>query len=157
MVKALEQPMYPGPHLAQRADRISCGTVSRVNHWLACPFRVLPLPASSAKPESPPSARASPGRSRKPQADAARAASVYILMPKQALVFSQSGPALYEGLYSVRDDAPEVHRRLAYDLYRFWEGNDQSMRNLFRAYRVAAGALVLEILLFVALVSDTLV
>jgi len=43
MVQALEQPMYPGPHLAQRADRISCGTVSRVNHSLACPLRVLPL------------------------------------------------------------------------------------------------------------------
>jgi hypothetical protein len=85
------------------------------------------------------------------------AASVYILMPKRALLFSQSGPALYEGLYSVRDDAPEIHRRLAYELYRFWEGNDQRMRNLFRAYRVAAGALVVEILLLVALVSDTLV
>jgi len=85
------------------------------------------------------------------------AASVYILMPKRELLFSQSGPALYEGLYSVRDDAPEIHRRLAYELYRFWESNDQRMRNLFRAYRIAAGALVLEILLLVALVSDTLV
>ena len=52
------------------------------------------------------------------------AASVYILMPKRALLFSQSGPALYEGLYSIRDDAPEIHRRLAYELYRFWESND---------------------------------
>jgi len=85
------------------------------------------------------------------------AASVYILMPKRELLFSQSGPALYEGLYSVRDDAPEIHRRLAYELYRFWESNDQRMRNLFRAYRIAAGALVVEILLLVALVSDTLV
>ncbi len=85
------------------------------------------------------------------------AASVYILMPKRALLFSQSGPALYEGLYSIRDDAPEIHRRLAYELYRFWEGNDHRMRNLFRAYRLAAGALVAEILLLVALVSDTLV
>jgi len=85
------------------------------------------------------------------------AASVYILMPKRALLFSQSGPALYEGLYSIRDDAPEIHRRLAYELYRFWEGNDHRMRNLFRAYRLAAGALVAEILLLVALISDTLV
>lgn len=85
------------------------------------------------------------------------AASVYILMPKRNLVFSQSGPGLYEGLYALREDLAEVHRRLAYDLYRFWEGNDAKMRNLFGAYRVAAVALVIEIVLLVAVVSGTLV
>lgn len=84
-------------------------------------------------------------------------ASVYILMPKRDLVFSQSGPALYEGLYEFREDAPEAHRRLAYEQYRFWESNDGKMRSLFGAYRLAAIALVVEILALVALVSGTLI
>lgn len=85
------------------------------------------------------------------------AASVYVLLPKRELIFSQSGPGLYEGLYAERTDLAEVHRRLAYDLFRFWESNDKKVRPLIRAFTLAAFALVVEIVLLVALVSGSLV
>src|SRR5882757_1887468 len=73
------------------------------------------------------------------------AASVFILLPKQNLFFSLRGAGLYEGLYAVRHDSAEVHRRLAYDLDRFWEKNDGKIKWLTRAFTVAAAALVIEI------------
>lgn len=84
------------------------------------------------------------------------AASLYILTPKATLIFAQAGAGLYEGLYAVRGDMTEVYRRLAYDLDRFWDRNDTTVVRLLRAFRVAAGALVAEIVLLVALVSDTI-
>lgn len=83
--------------------------------------------------------------------------SVYILLPKQdRFTFGLSGPGMYEGLYAIRTDLPEVYRRMAYDLDRFWGANDRELTKLFRLYRIAAGALVLEVVLFVGVVSDTL-
>lgn len=46
------------------------------------------------------------------------AASVFILLPNRNLVFAAAGPALYEGLYELREDMPEVYRRLTYNLDR---------------------------------------
>jgi hypothetical protein len=83
-------------------------------------------------------------------------ASVYILTPKEELVFSQAGSGLYEGLFAHREDLPEVYRRLAYDLDRFWDSNDEGMARLFLAFCVAADALVVEIMLLVALVSGNI-
>jgi len=83
--------------------------------------------------------------------------SVYILVPKaDRFVFAVVGSGLYEGLYANRNDLPEVYRRLAYDLDRFWDANDTEMQKLITAFRVAAGALVAELLLLVAMVGDTL-
>jgi hypothetical protein len=83
--------------------------------------------------------------------------SVYILVPKaDRFVFAVVGSGLYEGLYETRNDPPEVYRRLAYDLDRFWEANDAEMQKLFIMFRLAAGALVVELLLLVAMVGDTL-
>lgn len=84
-------------------------------------------------------------------------ASVYVLLPKKDLTFSLSGPALYEGLYELRKDMPEVYRRLAYNLHRFWIANDAKMTSLISAYRWAAIALAAEISLLLASVSGTLV
>jgi hypothetical protein len=85
------------------------------------------------------------------------AASVYILVPKaNKFVFAVVGAGLYEGLYAIREDLAEVYRRLAYDLDRFWDGNDNEMQKLFAAFRLAALALVVELLLLVAMVGDTL-
>lgn len=84
------------------------------------------------------------------------AASVFILMPKEDLIFSEAGAGLYEGLYAVRDDIAEVYRRLAYDLDRFWDGNDETITKLTRAYKVAAAALVIEILSLAGLLGGTL-
>jgi hypothetical protein len=83
-------------------------------------------------------------------------ASVYILTPKEDLTFSQAGSALYEGLFAYREDLAEVYRRLAYDLDRFWDSNDARMARLFLAFRIAAVALVLEILFLAGLVSGNI-
>lgn len=84
------------------------------------------------------------------------AASVYVLLPKNDLVFSLVGSHVFERLYAFADDEPEVHRRLAYDLDRFWDANDRKMQRLFWAFRLAALGLVVEILALAALLSGTL-
>lgn len=85
------------------------------------------------------------------------AASVYILLPKKNLIFAESGSGLYEGLFTVREDMAEVYRRLAYDLDRFWESNDEKIKWLTRAYTVAAASIVVEILSLAALLGDSII
>ena len=87
---------------------------------------------------------------------AAILACVYILIPKRDLIFAESGAALYEGLYAVRDDIGEVYRRLAYDLDRFWDSNDTTIVRLIRTYRFAAVALVVEILSLAAILTGNI-
>ena len=82
--------------------------------------------------------------------------SLYVLMPKRALVFSLAGSALYEGLFDFRDDMTEVYRRVTYDLDRFWEANDAKLQRLFLAFRVAAVALGIEVIVLLASVADNL-
>lgn len=85
------------------------------------------------------------------------AASIYILLPKtKRFIFSLQGSAVYEKLFEFGDDLPELHRRLAYDLDRFWDENDQTMAKLFRAFRFAALGLAIEVLLLLASVSGTI-
>jgi hypothetical protein len=84
-------------------------------------------------------------------------ASMYVLLPKTGkFVFAMVGAGLYEGLYEVRDDLDEVYRRLAYDLDRFWDDNDLELQKLFGAFRLAALGLSAEIVILIAMVSDTL-
>lgn len=83
-------------------------------------------------------------------------ASVFILLPKKNLIFSERGAGLYEGLYAVRDDLPEVYRRLAYDLDRFWESNDRRIHWLTRAFTLAAAGLVIQVLALAALLGDNI-
>jgi hypothetical protein len=84
-------------------------------------------------------------------------ASVFILVPRRdGFTFSLSGPGLYEALYALRDDLAEVYRRLSYDLLGFWESNDSRLQPLFRAYRLGATGLVVEILALVGLVSGSI-
>ncbi len=86
------------------------------------------------------------------------AASVYILLPKKhTFFFSLSGTAILEELYEFRDDPDEVRRRLTYDLQRFWERNDDAIQTLFWSFRIAAVALVVDIVLLLAAVSNTVV
>lgn len=85
------------------------------------------------------------------------AASVYVLVPKPAeFVFSLEGSAVYEQLFELQDDMDEVYRRLAYDLDRFWEDNDDVMTRLFRVFQIAAVALAVEIILLLSSLSGTL-
>jgi hypothetical protein len=84
-------------------------------------------------------------------------ASVYVLLPKTGkFFFAMVGAGLYEGLYELKDDLGEVYRRLAYDLDRFWDDNDVELQKLFRAFRLAAIGLSAEIVILIAMVSDTL-
>jgi hypothetical protein len=84
-------------------------------------------------------------------------ASVYVLLPKTGkFVFAMVGAGLYEGLYEIRDDLGEVYRHLAYDLDRFWDDNDVELQKLFRGFRFAAVGLSAEIVILIAMVSDTL-
>jgi hypothetical protein len=83
-------------------------------------------------------------------------ASVFILLPKRGLIFAEVGAELYEGLYLMRDDLSEVYRRLAYNLDRFWKANDKTIIALTRAYSIAAGALVIEILSLVVLLAGSI-
>lgn len=84
-------------------------------------------------------------------------ASVYVLLPKsEKFIFAVVGSGLYLGLYDVKDDLAEVYRRLAYDLDRFWDANDQEMQKLFASFRFAAGGLAVETVVLIAMVSDNL-
>jgi hypothetical protein len=83
-------------------------------------------------------------------------ASVFVLLPREGFVFALRGTALYEQLYEFRDDIAEIHRRLTYDLQRFWDANDDLMHPVRRAFRLAAGSLVVEVLALTLLASGTL-
>jgi hypothetical protein len=83
-------------------------------------------------------------------------ASLVVLLPREGLVFSLNGPGAYERLYDFRDDVDELHRRLAYELQRFWERNDRRLAPVRRAFRVAAYALAAEVVALLVLASGTL-
>jgi hypothetical protein len=83
-------------------------------------------------------------------------ASLYVLLPKKELVFSLIGSRAYEELYEFRDDLEEVHRRLAYDMDRFWDSNDSAIQRLLWWFRVATGALAAEIAILLTALTGTL-
>jgi hypothetical protein len=73
-------------------------------------------------------------------------ASVYILLPpRDEFVFSLVGAGLYEALYTLRSDLPEVYRGLAYALHRFWTDNDRKLQTLIRVFRLGAAGLSAEV------------
>jgi hypothetical protein len=84
-------------------------------------------------------------------------ASLYVLFPRRDLVTSLAGPTLYERLFEFATDTSEVHRRLAYDLDRFWESNDRTVRKLIRGFGLAIIALGIEVLLLLGSVTANLV
>ncbi len=63
---------------------------------------------------------------------------------------------MFEELYEFREEHPELHRRLAYDLDRFWEANEQVVQRMLYAFRFSAWALVVEVVLLLASVTGTL-
>jgi hypothetical protein len=85
------------------------------------------------------------------------AASILVLVPNRRLYFSIRGGGLYGSLYEIRDDEAELYRRLAFDLDRFWNGNNKRIRLLTSAYAIGAGALVIEVLSMVGLIGDKLI
>jgi hypothetical protein len=83
-------------------------------------------------------------------------ASIYVLLPKRDLIFSLAGSTIYEELYEFRDDIDEVYRRLAYDLDRFRERNDDALQSLVRGFRTASLALAAEVIFLLLAVGGTL-
>lgn len=73
------------------------------------------------------------------------ALSIYVLLPKDGLIFALDAPETYEALYEVRDDETEMHRRLAYWVQTFRERNHPTVQRLTRTFEAAGVALLLEI------------
>lgn len=82
--------------------------------------------------------------------------SVFILLPKKDVAFGETGVGLYEGLYPIRENMPEVYRRLAYNLDLFFQRNDKTIKKLSHAHTLAAGALVTQVLSQVALLAGSI-
>ena len=72
---------------------------------------------------------------------------IYVLLPKEGLIFAIDGPQAYQALYAVRDDEEEVHRWLTYWVQGFRNGNHATVKGLTRTFSVASVALLLEIAL----------
>lgn len=70
---------------------------------------------------------------------------IYVLLPKDGLIFALDGPETYGALYSVRDDDEEVDRRLAYWLQSFRQENHPTVERLTKAFELAGFALLAEI------------
>jgi hypothetical protein len=85
------------------------------------------------------------------------AASLFVLFPRRDLVFALAGSRLFEQLFAFSADPAEVHRRLAYDLDRFWVGNDRTITRVVSAFRLATIALGLEVALLLVSRGATLV
>lgn len=77
------------------------------------------------------------------------AASIYVLAPKDGLIFALRGSALFEAEQDDPGGLPETHRRLAYWLESFYDENHKTIRWMFRAYWAATIAVLGQVLLWV--------
>jgi hypothetical protein len=77
-------------------------------------------------------------------------ATLYVLLPQDGLIFALDGPELYVELWSIRDDEPETLRTLAYWISRFRANNKPTLDRLYLAFRLAAGALIAQVVLWAA-------
>jgi hypothetical protein len=71
--------------------------------------------------------------------------SIYVLLPKEDLIFALDAPETYEALYVLRDDEEEFTRRLVYWVQGFREGNHPTIERLTRAFELAGIVLLFEI------------
>ena len=85
----------------------------------------------------------------------ATGACVFILHPKQDLVFVPRGLALYETIYAA-DKTGDLYWQVAYDLESRWAHNAKGIEALTRAFTFAAGAFLMQTLSLVALLGDTI-
>lgn len=68
-------------------------------------------------------------------------AALYVLLPDDDLIFGLDGVVMYRGLWDVRHDPDEVHRRLVYWMADFRVRNKPIIDRKARACRVALRAL----------------
>jgi hypothetical protein len=72
------------------------------------------------------------------------ALSLYVLMPRDKLVFALDGSIAYKALFDVREDEAEMDRRLAAWLKASREANHPIVRRLRSAFEAAIAALLVE-------------
>jgi hypothetical protein len=70
---------------------------------------------------------------------------LYVLLPKEGLIFAIDGPQAYQALYAIRDDEEEVHRWLTYWVQGFRSKNHATVKRLTERFQLASLALLLEI------------
>jgi hypothetical protein len=70
---------------------------------------------------------------------------IYVLLPKDGLIYALDAPETYGALYEVRNDEEEIDRRLAYWLQSFREDNHPTIGRLTSAFELAGFALLTEI------------
>jgi len=70
---------------------------------------------------------------------------IYVLLPKDGLVFAFDAPDIYDALYEVRQDEEEVDRRLAYWVESNRESNRPTVERLTTGFESAGLALLIEI------------
>ena len=81
--------------------------------------------------------------------------SLYVLLPQPRLRFAVDARSILAAQHAAAG-AGEVYRRLVYDLVRFWRSNDVIVARLVVTFRWSTAALLLEIVLLVAALRDTL-
>ena len=74
--------------------------------------------------------------------------TLYVLIPKENLIFSVRGTVLFEAEFDEPGGLAETHRRLAYWLERFRAGNQATVDRLVVAYRYATFLVLAEIVLW---------
>ena len=72
--------------------------------------------------------------------------SVYVLLPKRNVVFALRGSVLFETEFAEGSETAATYRHLTYWAEDAYDANRAAVRRIAKAYRVAAFALVLEIL-----------
>jgi hypothetical protein len=70
---------------------------------------------------------------------------LFVLLPKEGLIFAIDGPQAYQALYAVREDEEEVHRWLTYWIQGFRSNNHSAVKRLTRVFTLAGLALLFEI------------
>jgi hypothetical protein len=78
------------------------------------------------------------------------------VLPKRDFVFSVNAPTMYESLYELADDEPEVRRRLIYWIEAYRQANQEKIDALSRYYLAAAFALVLQLTFWSLALADRL-
>jgi hypothetical protein len=73
---------------------------------------------------------------------------LYVLIPRGGLIFALRGTVLLEAEFGEPGGLPEVHRRLTYWLEGFRDDNQRIIDRLFRAFSVAALAVLAEVILW---------
>ena len=57
--------------------------------------------------------------------------TLYVLLPKEGLIFALDGPELYVSLWELRESQAEIHRTLAYWISAFRAENKATLDRLY--------------------------